>query len=146
MFKMPNSAPLRNRGSWKMPYDHSQPQRMTGYKTLSPIEGFHYNSEIFRYHPLQNPKDVLDFYMHRINPLPDSPPSEVQCNWRRRGEYHGQGTSRRLGGAPEEEAGSSETAGDQRYAQLEAQMVLMQNENVRLQEELKGKGKQPERG
>lgn len=65
-----------------MPYDHSQWQKMTDYEMLSPIEGFHYNPEIFRYHPSQNPEEVPNFHMHRIDPLPDLPPSEVQHNWR----------------------------------------------------------------
>lgn len=35
---------------------------------------------------------------------------------------------------------------EERYMQLEAQMVQMWDENMRLQEELKKKGKQPEQG
>lgn len=79
-----------------MPSNHSQLQRTTGYETLSPLdslEGFHYDPRIFGY-PSQNLEDVPDFYMHRIDPLPDSPPELIRCNWRRRGEYLRKGTSR----------------------------------------------------
>lgn len=43
-------------------------------------------------------------------------------------------------------AGAPTITLDQRYVQLEMQMVQMRNENTCLQEELKKKGKQSDRG
>lgn len=84
-------------------------------------------------------------------PLPDSPPEAVKRNWRRRGEYHGKGTSRPFAGRDhveeieEDEGGEGPTeTAEQQIARIEAQMALMHNENFRLQHNLETeKKKQP---
>lgn len=69
-----------NRGNWRILSGPSQQQRMTNYGMLSPVsspEGFHYDPQIFGHHPPQNAEDVPDFFMHGVDPLPDSLPKET---------------------------------------------------------------------
>ncbi len=145
------SAPPQNKGNWRTCSVTSPHGRTTSYgteKQTPDFEGFVYDYPA-GFKPSQMPEDIPDFHMFRIDPFPDSPPRCVTQQWRRRGEYHGRGTSRLIGGANEGMGESSQPTDADRMNQLEAQMVQMRDENVRLREELaeaKRQGKQPERG
>lgn len=80
-FTKPAYERQRSSESWRMPSDPLLHARTIGYGMLSPVsspEGFRYDPQIFGWFPSQNPEEVPDFYMHGIDPLPDSPPSLIR--------------------------------------------------------------------
>lgn len=80
-------TPSRSRQPWNTLFSPSPNSRgtdptWTGWQTRTgghPSEGeFHYDPRIFGYSSSQNPEDIPYFIMHGIDPLPDSPLTEVQ--------------------------------------------------------------------
>lgn len=107
-----------------------------------------------------HPAGAYDYHYDQAGarPLPDSPPSQVRREWRRRGEYHRKGTSQIITGEDHkedmgEDQEGAETA-EQRVAWIEGQMAILHDENFKLQHDLEaakkkapvGQGRPPRPG